>query len=132
MLKKCSSTLGTPLAALFSNIFHVGEQPTQWKTANVTPVYKKRQRSHVENYRPISLLAATSKVMETVINSALMTFLDSRGIRSLNQYGFRRRLGTADALTCLHHEWISTISHGGCVRVLAVDIAGAFDKVFHQ
>ena len=34
---------------------------TTWKDAVVTPVYKKGDRSNPGNYRPISLLSATSK-----------------------------------------------------------------------
>ena len=32
-------------------------------------------------------------------------------------------------LTALNHEWTLTTGSGGCSMVLAVDIAGAFDKV---
>ena len=31
----------------------------------------------------------------------------------------------------LHHEWSKPLASGGAVDVLAVDIAGAFDKVSH-
>ena len=48
------------------------------------------------------------------------------------QFGFRRRLGTADLLTLLQHKWSSTIANRGSVHTLAVDIAGAFDKVSHE
>ena len=69
--------------------------------------------------------------MESIINSSIMAFLESRKVLSSNQFGFRPRLGTADVLTCLHHEWITALNNGGCIRILAVDIAGAFDKVSH-
>ena len=51
---------------------------------------------------------------------------------SAHQFGFRRRLGTADLLTLLQHKWSSAIANRGSVHTLAVDIAGAFDKVSHK
>ena len=51
---------------------------------------------------------------------------------SAHQFGFRRRLGTADLLTLLQHKCSSTIANRGSVHTLAVDIAGAFDKVSHK
>ena len=53
-------------------------------------------------------------------------------VLSAHQFGFRRRLRTADLLTLLQHKWSSTIANRGSVHTLAVDIAGAFDKVLHK
>ena len=41
--------------------------PTEWKLANVVPVYKKDNKELVENYQPISLLCLVSKVMENCL-----------------------------------------------------------------
>ena len=69
--------------------------------------------------------------METIINKQLMNHLDRHELLTTRQFGFRKGLGTADLLTALHHERATTVSHGGLVRVLAIDIAGAFDRVSH-
>ena len=50
---------------------------------------------------------------------------------SAHQFRFRTGLGAADLLTALNHEWLTAINGGRAVRALAVDIAGAFDKVSH-
>ena len=60
-----------------------------------------------------------------------MTYLEKENLLSKHQFGFRTGLGTADLLTSLHYQWISCINTGGAVRVVAVDIAGAFDRVAH-
>ena len=132
VLRECAAELSGPVARLFSTFFRAGFMPAAWKMANVVPVYKKKNRSSVTNYRPISLLPILSKVMESVINTQLMNFLEEHGILSRNQFGFRPKLGTTDLLAALQHEWVSTLNAGGCVRLLAVDIAGAFDKVSHR
>ena len=46
--------------------------PSDWKTANVMPVFKKGQKDKPQNYRPISLTSVPSKVMEGVLNDAIV------------------------------------------------------------
>eukprot|EP00117_Sycon_ciliatum_P044885 scpid97792/ scgid32318/ len=72
-----------------------------------------------------------SKCMESIINRALSNFLEKNSILSSRQFGFRAGLGTSDLLIALQHEWHQTAAQRGLVRVLAVDIAGGFDKVSH-
>ena len=69
--------------------------------------------------------------MESIVNRAVVNFLDRHNVLFSKQYGFRRRLGTADILTLLHHQWSKTAGSGGSSHVVAVDIAGAFDEVSH-
>ena len=99
--------------------------------SNVVPVHKRSSKAAACGYQPVSLLSVMSKVMVTIINKQLMNNLDRHELLTTRQYGFRKGLGTADLLTALHHEWATTISRGGLVRVLAIDIAGAFDRVSH-
>eukprot|EP00117_Sycon_ciliatum_P010660 scpid33236/ scgid4028/ RNA-directed DNA polymerase from mobile element jockey; Reverse transcriptase len=131
VLKMCSSELADPLAKLFALCFLAGVQPGAWKLAHVVPVHKRSSRSLASNYRPISLLTIMSKVMEGIVNTQLVNYLEKHEVLPNSQFGFRRGRGTADILTALQHEWVHTISTGGCVQVLAVDIAGAFDRVSH-
>ena len=70
--------------------------------------------------------------MEKIVNKQLGNFLQRHRILSQHQFGFRTRLGTSDLLAALQFEWTRALDSGGCVRVLAVDIAGAFDKVSHR
>ena len=123
--------LAPPFSKLFSLCFRYGIQPSGWKIANVVPVFKKKARSETKNYRPVSLLSIASKVLEKIINTSIMNFLERENLLSAYQFGFRSGLGAADLLTALNREWLTSINTGGAVRVLAVDIAGAFDKVSH-
>ena len=66
------------------------------------------------------------------MNRSLSNFLKKNYILSHRQFGFRTGLGTSDLLIALQHEWSLAAAGGGLVRVLAVDIAGAFDKVSHN
>ena len=61
-----------------------------------------------------------------------MNFFSKLGAISSWQYGFRKGLGKSDLLMKLHNDWSSTVASGGMVHVLAINIAGAFDKVSHR
>ena len=131
VLKTCADVLCTHLSKLFALCFAKGRQPAIWKTAGVLPVYKKKSKSSPSNYRPVSLLSILSKVMESIVNQCVVNFLERENVLSAHQFGFRRWLGTADFLTLLQHKWSSTIANRASVHTMAVDIAGAFDKVSH-
>jgi hypothetical protein len=67
VLKNCIHTLA-PTLSLLSNLFYSsGSLPSEWKLANVDPVYKKGSKTDVRNYRPISLTSLVIKVMEKII-----------------------------------------------------------------
>ena len=131
VLKECSDVLAAPVSRLFQLLMKKGVQPDIWKLASVVPVHKRASRSILKNYRPVSLLCILSKVMETLVNRQVVNYLERHQLLSPHQYGFRRGLGTADLLIALHHEWAAAAGEGGAARLLAVDIAGAFDRVSH-
>ena len=47
-------------------IVKTGEIPSEWKSANITPVLKKGRKEDVNNYRPISVLPIVAKVFERI------------------------------------------------------------------
>ena len=48
--------------------------PDIWKEATVSPLFKKDDPSPVSNYRPISLLNTTGKVMEKKFHKRMFNF----------------------------------------------------------
>jgi hypothetical protein len=52
-----------------------GILPTDWKTANVVPIFKKGVKIKAENYRPVSLTSVVCKMMEHIICSSIMEHL---------------------------------------------------------
>ena len=56
LLQACSLEIAPSICELFNHSLHTGQIPSEWKSANVTPVHKKERKEPAENYRPISLL----------------------------------------------------------------------------
>ena len=56
-----------------------GVFPSLLKTAKVVPVHKGGSKISIENYRPISLLSAISKIYEKVMYTRVYDFFISKG-----------------------------------------------------
>ena len=70
--------------------------------------------------------------MESIVQSQLQAYLLRNHLISDRQFGFRPHHSTADMLTILSQQWSNTMDRGDEVRLIALDIKGAFDKVWHN
>ena len=75
LFKNLARSLSFPLSLLFSKLFLLSALPDIWKTAVITPIYKKGPSSDASNYRPISLTCIMCKLMESVIKDAIAGLL---------------------------------------------------------
>ncbi|KAJ8050106.1 hypothetical protein HOLleu_03179 [Holothuria leucospilota] len=57
---------------IFSKIFQESVVPEDWRNANVTPIFKKGQRSLASNYRPVSLTSLCSKSWNPSLETVLL------------------------------------------------------------
>ena len=72
ILKLCAKGVAKPLAIIYNRCFHEGKIPKLWKLGSVVPVFKKGDKSFVDNYRPISLTCLPMKIFEYCIRDLLM------------------------------------------------------------
>ena len=131
LLRRCSGVLAHPLSRLFEAILRQERWPRIWKTSHVVPVHKKGSRSEAANYRPISLLSVVGKVLEDILTRRLTSHLETQHLLSARQFGFRKARSAADLTLLLSNEWSDALDQGRPTAVLALDIAGAFDRVWH-
>ena len=54
------------------------------------PLYKNDDPHLVDNYRPISVLPAISKVFERVVINQLYDYMHKNKLLYVSQYGFRK------------------------------------------
>jgi len=132
LFQKCSPELSPVLTKLYRKCYLESCFPSAWKLPMVIPVFKNcGDRSDPRNYRPISLLPVISKIFETVINLSLVKHIESLGLFSDAQYGFRSGRSTADLLTVITERVNCALDNSGQARAIALDISKAFDKVWH-
>ena len=118
------------LSDCINNAIDSCEFPDSLKTANITPVYKKDEKSDKANYRPISILPLLSKVFERVIYNQLSNFLDNHFNKLL--CGFRKNHSTQHALFRLLHLWQTHLDKNGFVGTILMDLSKAYDCLPHE
>ena len=102
------------------------------KKTDITVVHKNGDRSSVKNYRPISLLPYVGKILEKILASALTHDLTTQKLISNKQFGFREGRSSSDLMLALTTDWQEALNDGDDIIVVALDIAGAFDNVWHS
>lgn len=132
VLRTCAPELTPVLTRLFLLSYKTGKVPSSWKVAFIHPIPKKGDRTDPSNYRPIAITSLLSKVMERVINTQLLGYLEANQLISDRQYGFRHGRGAGDLLIYLTHQWAAAIESKGEALAGSLDITKAFDRVWHK
>jgi len=132
ILVECAEELGEVVLTIFRSSFNSGQVPTDWKLANVTPLYKKGPKNDPGNYRPVSLTSVLGKVFETLLKMRIMIFLETNSLLSDYQYGFRKGKSCTTNLLKFYDKVTEEIDKGNSVDVIYIDFQKAFDKVPHE
>ena len=88
ILKCCSPIIEKYLTTLFNKCIEDGTFPEIMKIAKVIPFFKNGDKKQPENYRPISLLTAMSKIFEKLLLKRMSTFVSKHKVLTPNQFGF--------------------------------------------
>jgi hypothetical protein len=88
---KCIDELCYPLSLLFTLSFENGILPAAWLMSYITPIFKKGNPAHANNYRPIALTAIMCKLMETIIKDQIVQFLLDKGLINKRQHAFIKK-----------------------------------------
>ena len=90
------------LLQAFNEVWVSGKFPTSWKQATIIPIPKPgKDNTDPYNYRPIALTSCLCKTLERMINTRLIWFLESNGLITNFQCGFRSKRSTVDHLVRL-------------------------------
>lgn len=121
------------LTYIINAILTISYFPAAWKTSKTIAIPKPgKDRRDPASYRPIALLSSLSKVAERIIYRRLMDFTLTNNILPNYQYGFRPGHGPPDQLHRVLTLLLSHLDHGhSCVGV-SLDLAKAFDTVWHE
>ena len=120
----------------FANLFNLSLSssvfPSQWKLANIIPIFKKGDRADASNYRPISLLSCLGKVFEKCVFKHLYNYLRTNNRITPVQSGFTPGDSAVFQLIDLYDTFCRALDDGKEVRVVFCDISKAFDRVWHR
>lgn len=129
LLKENRQLLVPVLTYIFNRCLQEGTFPKVLKKSVIIPIYKNGHKNNVTNYRPISILPSLSKILERIINSRIIKYLEANDLLSENQFGFRTGKSTSDAVHELVDHLVRNIDAGKKTVGIFVDLAKAFDTV---
>jgi hypothetical protein len=113
LLQELENEIAWPLTIIFRASLVRGEVPDDWRTANVTPIFKKGSKADTGNYRPVSLTSVCCKIMESMIRDKMMNHLESHGLINESQHGFMNGRSCCTNLLEFLETVTDTLDKGG-------------------
>ena len=105
--------------------------PDNFKLAKVIRLFKKGDPTSINNYRPISLLPARSKIFERVIYNQVNNYFTLNNFYYEGQYGFCSKHSTELAALDIIDTITRRMEKGNIPITIYLDLSKAFDTLNH-
>ena len=128
LLKASKTVVCKPLTLIINQTLTSGIFPDTLKIAKIIPLFKKGDKTLLENYRPISILPAISKIFERIMFNQIHNHFSMHNLFHSGQYGFRANHSTQFAAL----ELIDRITQGNMPITIFMDLSKAFDTLNHD
>jgi len=99
LFKSGGRTICLEIHKLITSIWKKEKLPEEWKESIIVPIHKKGDKRDCNNYRSISLLQTTYKILSNILLSRLIPY--AKEITWVHQCGFRRNRSTIDHIFCI-------------------------------
>ena len=132
ILKELSTELCSPLCVIFNKSIQEGQIPSDWKSAEVTAIFKKGAKNLSSNYRPVSLTCISCKVLESFIRDQIQDYMEFNKFFSGCQHGFRRHRSCVTQLLEVLNDFTSFLDEKLDIDVMYLDFSKALDTVPHK
>lgn len=128
-LKNLKNCFLEPLCIIFNQCIRKNIFPDNLKIAKVKPLFKKADNTRLENYRPISLLPAISKVFERLIHNQLVSYFEENNLFYKFQYGYRKYHSTEFAAAHFVDSILKNLDVDIKTISVYMDLSKAFDTL---
>jgi hypothetical protein len=132
LLKSIIDVICVPLAHIFKTSLETGIFPNKFKYSRIVPIFKSGDPKSCDNYRPIALVSAISKILEKIVAVRLTNHLQLNDLLYKHQYGFQRNMSTEHILIHVINFISNALNNGNfCIGVF-LDLKKAFDICSHD
>ena len=94
----------------FNNLIFDATFPSELKNADKIPVFKKKDRNIIENYRPVSIFSNLIKIYERCLNDQADKYFNH--ILSKWQCEFCKGFSTQHSLLVMMEKWQNSLDKG--------------------
>jgi len=127
LIKAGGGTICGEIHQLITSIWKKEKLPEEWKESIIVPIHKKGDKTDCNNYRGISLLPTTYKILSNILLSRLIPY--AKEIIGDHQCGFRRNRSTIDHLFCIRQILEKKWEYNEEVHQLFIDFKKAYDSI---
>ena len=131
LLKEIKNETCSSITLIVNQMITTGIFPDSLKIAKIIPIFKKGDIEIIENYRPISILPAISKIFEKILSLQIHEYFQSKHLYYEYQYGFIKNRSTEQAALELIDIVITEIDKGEIPFNIYIDLSKAFDTLDH-
>ena len=117
---------------IYQKSLDTGILPSDFKRANITPIFKKGSRSTPGNYRPVSITSVSCKVLESIIRGEILEHLERNKLLSDYQHGFTKNKPCLTNLLETLEDITPCLDNGERVDIVFLDYRKVFDSVSHK
>ena len=133
LIKLISQEISPALSIAINQCITTNTFPSQLKIAKVIQLLKnKGSITSFENWRPIALLPALSKIYERAIHNQIYEYFTANLLFTNCQYGFRTQSSTEDAILDFQDKIKSLLDQRQIPFSVFLDLSKAFDTIDHS
>ncbi|XP_018013046.1 uncharacterized protein LOC108670107 [Hyalella azteca] len=121
LLAEHAEPLAQPITIIFRNSLESGTIARDWRTSNVTPIFKKGSRLLASNYRPVSLTCILCNCMEALVRDQIVDHLQCNSLISRKQHGFTKGRSCVTQLLESLDIWTEALDEGGSIDAVYMD-----------
>ena len=130
LVKPSANTVNSHLCNIINKDIESNSFSDGAKIASAIPIYKEKSRHQVENYRPVSILNAFSKMSESYIHNSLIPFVDN--FLSFFISAYRKTYSSNHVLIRLIENWKQSLDKNRSIGAVLMGLSKAFNCILHE
>ncbi|CAM9464035.1 unnamed protein product, partial [Sphacelaria rigidula] len=110
-------------------VWRIGEVPQEWKDVTIKVLHEQQDRIQCSNYRGISLVAHTAKVLLKIVANRLGNVCEETDVFPEEQCGFMRKRSTIDMMFVVRRLQELGRASNIPINMCFIDLQEAYDSV---
>ena len=127
IVKLSANIINSHLMSIINNDLNNNSFSNEAKIATVRPIYKKKSRDKIENYRPVNILSCFSKIYEKFLLDKFKPFINTFFSKFIAAY--RENYSSSHVLIRLIENWKQALDENFVVGAVLMDLSKSFDRI---